>query len=82
MALSTSVSACGSPRSRLVWPIIITAIYIPIPIADANSFSASLEDFMNVLGYWLSIFVVVVLLEHFVLLQGRLGTVERRGDVE
>ncbi|KAJ7884928.1 hypothetical protein B0H13DRAFT_1889764 [Mycena leptocephala] len=54
---------------RLVWPIVITAIYIPIPIADANSFS-SLEDLMNALGYWLSIFVVVILLEHFVFHKG------------
>ncbi|KAJ7921656.1 permease for cytosine/purines, uracil, thiamine, allantoin-domain-containing protein, partial [Mycena leptocephala] len=44
--------------------------YIPIAIAGANSFSSSLEDFMNVLGYWLSIFVVVVLLEHFVFRKG------------
>ncbi|KAK7053655.1 cytosine-purine permease [Favolaschia claudopus] len=51
---------------RLIWPIVITAIYIPIAIAGAHSFSASLEDFMNVLGYWLSIFVVVVLEEHFI----------------
>jgi purine-cytosine permease-like protein len=46
--------------------LTLAAQYIPIGIAGANSFSTSLEDFMNVLGYWLSIFVVVVLLEHFV----------------
>jgi purine-cytosine permease-like protein len=44
--------------------------YIPIAIAGANSFSSSLEDFMNVLEYWLSIFVIVVLLEHFVFRKG------------
>ncbi|KAJ7806848.1 hypothetical protein B0H14DRAFT_2610134 [Mycena olivaceomarginata] len=52
---------------RLIWPIVITAIYIPIAIAGAKSFSSSLENFMNMLGYWLSIFVVVVLLEYLVL---------------
>ncbi|KAJ7815075.1 hypothetical protein B0H13DRAFT_2463399 [Mycena leptocephala] len=66
MGLSISVIGVWLAKvPRLIWPIVITAIYIPIAIAGANSFSSSLEDFMNVLGYWLSIFVVVVLLEHF-----------------
>ncbi|KAJ7815069.1 hypothetical protein B0H13DRAFT_2463392 [Mycena leptocephala] len=84
-SMGNSISVTGvwlAKVPRLVWPIGITAIYIPIAIVDANSFSASLEDFMNVLGYWLSIFVVVILLEHFVLLQGRLGAVQHRGDAE
>ncbi|KAJ7618758.1 putative cytosine-purine permease [Roridomyces roridus] len=71
MGLSISVLGVWIAKiPRLVWPIVITAIYIPIAIAGANSFSTSLEDFMNVLGYWLSIFVVVVLLEHFVFRHG------------
>jgi purine-cytosine permease-like protein len=64
MGLSISVVGIWLAKvPRLIWPIVITAIYIPIAIAGANSFSSSLENFMNVLGYWLSIFVVVVLLE-------------------
>ncbi|KAJ7878186.1 hypothetical protein B0H13DRAFT_1892812 [Mycena leptocephala] len=71
MGLSISVIGVWLAKvPRLIWPIVITAIYIPIAIAGANSFSSSLEDFMNVLGYWLSIFVVVVLLEHFVFRKG------------
>ncbi|KAJ7306931.1 putative cytosine-purine permease [Mycena albidolilacea] len=67
MGLSISVVGIWLAKvPRLIWPIVITAIYIPIAIAGANSFSSSLENFMNVLGYWLSIFVTVVLLEHFV----------------
>ncbi|KAJ7826615.1 putative cytosine-purine permease [Mycena olivaceomarginata] len=67
MGLSISVVGIWLAKvPRLIWPVVITAIYIPIAIAGANSFSSSLENFMNVLGYWLSIFVVVVLLEHFV----------------
>ncbi|KAJ7826594.1 hypothetical protein B0H14DRAFT_2817032 [Mycena olivaceomarginata] len=67
MGLSISVVGIWLAKvPRLIWPIVITAIYIPIAIAGANSFSSSLENFMNVLGYWLSIFVVVVLLEHFI----------------
>ncbi|KAJ7715876.1 permease for cytosine/purines, uracil, thiamine, allantoin-domain-containing protein [Mycena metata] len=71
MGLSISVIHIWLAKvPRLIWPIVITAIYIPIAIAGANSFSTSLEDFMNVLGYWLSIFVVVVLLEHFIFRKG------------
>ncbi|KAJ7660995.1 permease for cytosine/purines, uracil, thiamine, allantoin-domain-containing protein [Mycena rosella] len=67
MGLSISVVGVWLAKvPRLVWPVVITAIYIPIAIAGADSFSTSLEDFMNVLGYWLAIFVTVVLLEHFV----------------
>ncbi|KAJ7074881.1 putative cytosine-purine permease [Mycena belliarum] len=67
MGLSISVIGVWLAKvPRLIWPVVITAIYIPIAIAGANSFSKSLENFMNVLGYWLSIFVTVVLLEHFV----------------
>ncbi|KAF8169002.1 cytosine-purine permease [Mycena galopus ATCC 62051] len=71
MGLSISVVAVWLAKvPRLLWPIFITAIYIPIAIAGAHSFSTSLENFMNVLGYWLAIFVVVVLLEHFVFRKG------------
>ncbi|KAJ7884861.1 hypothetical protein B0H13DRAFT_2343496 [Mycena leptocephala] len=69
IGLSTSViGAWLSKVPQLIWPITITAIYIPIAITGANSFSSL--DFMNVLGYWLSIFVVVVLLKHFVFHKG------------
>ncbi|KAJ7124390.1 permease for cytosine/purines, uracil, thiamine, allantoin-domain-containing protein [Mycena epipterygia] len=71
MGLSISVISVWLAKiPRLVWPVVITAIYIPIAIAGANSFATSLENFMNVLGYWLSIFVTVVLLEHFVFRKG------------
>ncbi|KAF7297718.1 Cytosine-purine permease [Mycena kentingensis (nom. inval.)] len=72
-SMGMSISVVGvwlAKVPRLIWPIVITAIYIPIAIAGADSFATSLEDFMNVLGYWLSIFVAVVLLEHFIFRKG------------
>ncbi|KAL1409851.1 hypothetical protein Q8F55_003850 [Vanrija albida] len=51
---------------RLVWPVVITAIYIPLAIVGADRFAATLQDFLSVLGYWLAIFVVVVVEEHFI----------------
>ncbi|KAJ7715703.1 hypothetical protein B0H14DRAFT_3013720 [Mycena olivaceomarginata] len=48
MGLSISVVGIWLAKvPRLIWPIVITAIYIPIAIAGANSFSSSLENFMN-----------------------------------
>ena len=52
--------------TRLVWPVVITAIYIPLAIVGAEHFAATLEDFLNVLGYWLAIYCTVVLEEHFI----------------
>ncbi|WOO78800.1 Purine-cytosine permease fcyB [Vanrija pseudolonga] len=56
---------------RLVWPIVITAIYIPLAIVGADRFAATLQDFLSVLGYWLAIFVVVVVEEHFIFRKGK-----------
>lgn len=49
---------------------LITAIYIPIAIVGASSFSTSLENFMNVLGYWLAIFSTVLFEEHLIFQRG------------
>ncbi|GAB5593438.1 Purine-cytosine permease fcy21 [Umbelopsis nana] len=52
------------PRS--LYAIFGTAIYIPIAIAGANNFAGSLENFMNVLGYWLAIYNIIYI-EEFVI---------------
>lgn len=71
MGLSVSViSHYLAALPRLIWPIIVTAIYIPIGIVGFSSFATSLQDFMGILGYWLAIFVTVVLEEHFIFRKG------------
>jgi purine-cytosine permease-like protein len=49
-----------------VFVLLITGIYIPIAIVGATHFSTSLENFMNVLGYWLAIFSTVLFEEHMI----------------
>ncbi|KAK8850425.1 hypothetical protein IAR55_004343 [Kwoniella newhampshirensis] len=72
MGMSISViSKWLAAVPRMVWPFVITAIYIPLAIVGANHFSDTLEDFLNVLGYWLAIYVTVVLEEHFIFRKGR-----------
>lgn len=52
------------PRFLLV--IICTAIYLPIAIVGATHFEDVLNNFLGLLGYWSSLFVAVLLTEHFV----------------
>ncbi|TYJ55249.1 hypothetical protein B9479_004079 [Cryptococcus floricola] len=67
MGLSVSVVANWlAAVPRLVWPFVITGIYIPIAIVGANHFASSLEHFLNVLGYWLAIYATVVIEEHII----------------
>ena len=51
MGMSISViSVVLAALPRLIWPFVITAIYIPLAIVGADSFGTTLENFLNVLG--------------------------------
>jgi hypothetical protein len=66
MGMSISViSSYLAAVPRLIWPCVITAIYIPLAIVGADSFATTLNDFLSILGYWLAIFATIVLEEHF-----------------
>lgn len=52
---------------RFLWPILATAIVLPLAIVGADHFYTTLSNFSAVLGYWASLFVAVVLMEHVVL---------------
>ncbi|KNZ73582.1 Purine-cytosine permease FCY2 [Termitomyces sp. J132] len=49
---------------RYVFSILATAIVIPLAIVGATSFYEALTDFLGVIGYWASIFVAIILVEH------------------
>lgn len=53
-----------------MWPCVATAIYIPISIVGADQFASTLEYFLGILGYWLAIFVTVLIEEHFIFRRG------------
>ncbi|GAA5902554.1 hypothetical protein JCM6882_009315 [Rhodosporidiobolus microsporus] len=59
---------------RFVFPVVGTAIYLPIAIAGADSFAVALSNFLGLLGYWSSIFAVVLLIEHFLYRGGRFSS--------
>ncbi|GAA6003708.1 uncharacterized protein JCM10292_000696 [Rhodotorula paludigena] len=56
---------------RFFLPVVGTAIYLPIALAAAAHFSAALSNFLGLLGYWSSIFVMVLLIEHLLFRRGR-----------
>jgi NCS1 nucleoside transporter family len=49
---------------RIVFPILTTAIIIPVGIEAAKAFFINLENFLGVIGYWSAAFIAVVLVEH------------------
>lgn len=52
---------------RFIWPALATAISLPLAIVGANHFYSTLSNFTAILGYWASLFVAVVLMEHVVI---------------
>jgi purine-cytosine permease-like protein len=51
---------------RNIFSVIYTIVAIPVSIAAARSFFASLENFIYLIAYWSAAFVAVVGMEHFV----------------
>jgi len=63
----TSFMTMGSWFSkvpRFVYVILAEAILIPIAIIGAKSFYATLVDILNLIGYWSTMFGVIIILEH------------------
>jgi purine-cytosine permease-like protein len=56
---------------RFVWPVVATAITLPLAIVGASHFYSTLSNFTAILGYWASLFVAVVLMEHLVIRRRR-----------
>jgi NCS1 nucleoside transporter family len=51
---------------RLVWSLIAGAICLIAAIAGRNNLQAVMENFLNVIAYWLTPFLTIVWLEHIV----------------
>lgn len=59
---------------RFIFPVVATAIYLPIAIVGATRFAALLSNFLGILGYWSSIFAAVLITE---VSRNRLGRTRR-----
>ncbi|TCD62689.1 hypothetical protein EIP91_006548 [Steccherinum ochraceum] len=65
----TSFMTIGSLFSKIpryVYMIISEAILIPVAIIGAKRFYATFVDILSIIGYWSSVFAVIVVLEHFI----------------
>ncbi|SGY20562.1 BQ5605_C016g08093 [Microbotryum silenes-dioicae] len=56
---------------RFLFPIVATAIYLPIAIIAADHFAAALSNFLSLLGYWSAIFAAIFVVEHWYFRKGR-----------
>ena len=74
VALTVQVLAHWTQRiPRFVWTAIGTGAYIAIAIPGYSHFEAVLENFMNMIGYWLAIYEGISFAEHFVFKRGMKG---------
>jgi len=55
---------------RFIWVGIATGVYIAIAIPGYSHFQEVLENFMDLIGYWLAIYEGISLTEHFVFRKG------------
>jgi len=74
VSLSMQVMARQSQRvPRYVWTALGTCAYIAIAIPGYSHFETVLEDFMNLIGYWLAIYEGIALTEHLWFMRGFSG---------
>ena len=60
----------GKVIPRYVWVCVIVAIYFICAIAGRNSLFDIFENFLALMGYWVMIFVSIVLEEHLIFRRG------------
>ena len=55
---------------RFLFPLLATAITMPLAIVGASRFATTLSNFLAVLGYWSVLYVAVLIVEHYVIRRG------------
>ena len=58
---------------RFIWTAVGTGIYIAVAIPGYSHFEQILHNFMNFIGYWLSIYTGISLCDHFIFKRGMSG---------
>lgn len=61
-----SISFIFTKIPRYVYPVVATAIVIPVSIVGATTFFQTFQEVINLIGYWSISYAAVVLVEHFV----------------
>lgn len=55
---------------RLIWSIVAGAVFLIAAIAGRNHLQEVMEDFLNVIAYWLTPFETIMFLEHIIWRRG------------
>jgi len=58
---------------RFVWTLVGTVVYAAVAFPGYSHFESVLENFMNVIGYWMSVYAAIGLTEHFYFRKGYSG---------
>lgn len=64
-----SMQALGRPFAkipRFFWTVLCFIIYLTAGLAGREHFSAILSNFLSILSYWTSFFIVILAEEHFI----------------
>lgn len=64
-----SIQTLGKPFQRIprfLWTILVAVVYTVAGVIGKANFSAILNNFLSILSYWTTPFVVVLALEHFI----------------
>ncbi|PPQ97102.1 hypothetical protein CVT26_001007 [Gymnopilus dilepis] len=50
---------------RYIFTLLTAAIVLPLAIVGAHRFDAAITNFLGLIGYWASAYVIILLIEHF-----------------
>ncbi|GJJ68511.1 hypothetical protein EMPS_00857 [Entomortierella parvispora] len=78
-----SIQTLGKPFQRIprfLWTIFVAVVYTVAGVAGKSNFSDILNNFLSILSYWTTPFVVVLALEHFVFRRRTGYNVDDYGD--
>ncbi|KAK9468064.1 permease for cytosine/purines, uracil, thiamine, allantoin-domain-containing protein [Lipomyces arxii] len=70
-----TVSTYFAMLPRFIWTLLATLVTIGIGIPAYYSFQSFMDNFMNIIGYWLAIYEGITLPEHFIFRGGFSGYV-------
>lgn len=51
---------------RYIWAFVVNVVYLVIALVGRNHFSTILGNFLPMIGYWLSIYIIILLVENLV----------------
>lgn len=72
LGLSVQVFGKAFERvNRVVWTILGTLVYFGLALVFGQNFAYTFQSFLLIIAYWLGIYAIVVILDHYVYRRGR-----------